>query len=510
MFGLGSTSCTMVRAWSPMHGREPETENRALPSPVAQGPSLGLAGRILVALVLAAFLAQALLAAFTKSATGDELAAHLPSGILYWKTGVFAGGLDNPQLGQLLVAAGRILSGTADQPLRQDPAALVSARAPVILLGMFFVLLVGVAAARLAGPVAGWFALLAAATCPDVVAHATLATLDLPVTCLFFLSCLLAFRACQHPGTIRFIAAGVAMALAVLVKFTATYLFVALPLAALLFGGSWRVRVRTAAGLLLASTLALVGLSRLVYLGGISSDPWRAIASHAGEMGTATQTMIRAAVHVAAWVLPSGFVEGLLGKWSHGSFDVKPTYLLGQWRLEASPLYFPVALLVKTPLPVLFAAVLGGVATLRPVPWRRPLFLFGVLPAGMVLLAMMFVHQTNIGVRHVLPVLSVLLLLSGIGACWLVRSGRLGCALLGILVLWLVVGAVRITPDQLAYFNELAGGPDGGDAVLIDTNLDWGQDEGALIRFAANRSVVINPRRPVQGLVAANVQACTT
>ena len=157
-----------------------------------------------------------------------------------------------------------------------------------------------------------------------------------------------------------------------LVKFTAGYLFLVLPLAALLLGGPWRVRVRTAAGLLLASTLALWGLSRLAYLGSISSDPWPAIASNAGKMGAATQTMIRTVVRTASWALPSKFVEGLLGKWSHGSFDVKPTYLLGQWRLDASRLYFPVALLVKTPLPVLVTAVLGVVAARRPVPWRRP------------------------------------------------------------------------------------------------------------------------------------------
>jgi hypothetical protein len=107
----------------------------------------------------------------------------------------------------------------------------------------------------------------------------------------------------------------------------------------------------------------------------------------------------------------------------------------------------------------------------------------------------------------VLPALPALLLLAGMGASSLVRYGRLGRVLLGVLVLWLVAGVVRITPDQLAYFNELAGGPDGGDAVLLDSNLDWGQDEGALTRFAASHFVVINPRRPVQGLVAANVQA---
>ena len=34
----------------------------------------------------------------------------------------------------------------------------------------------------------------------------------------------------------------------------------------------------------------------------------------------------------------------------------------------------------------------------------------------------------------------------------------------------------RIFPHNLAYFNELAGGPDGGYNWLVDSNLDWGQN----------------------------------
>ena len=34
----------------------------------------------------------------------------------------------------------------------------------------------------------------------------------------------------------------------------------------------------------------------------------------------------------------------------------------------------------------------------------------------------------------------------------------------------------RITPDYLAFFNELAGGPGRGPEYLVDSNIDWGQD----------------------------------
>ena len=46
-----------------------------------------------------------------------------------------------------------------------------------------------------------------------------------------------------------------------------------------------------------------------------------------------------------------------------------------------------------------------------------------------------------------------------------------------------MLGTLRIHPHYLAYFNELAGGPDGGWRYLVDSNLDWGQDLPGLRRY---------------------------
>jgi hypothetical protein len=46
----------------------------------------------------------------------------------------------------------------------------------------------------------------------------------------------------------------------------------------------------------------------------------------------------------------------------------------------------------------------------------------------------------------------------------------------GLLLAWHAVEALRIAPDFLAYFNELAGGPARGYQHLVDSSLDWGQD----------------------------------
>ena len=53
---------------------------------------------------------------------------------------------------------------------------------------------------------------------------------------------------------------------------------------------------------------------------------------------------------------------------------------------------------------------------------------------------------------------------------------RLARWILGILCIWAVWEAALIYPHYLAYFNGLVGGPSGGRYMLVDSNLDWGQD----------------------------------
>jgi hypothetical protein len=161
-----------------------------------------------VALLLAVFLAQGVHGLAASSGTCDELGAHLPAGILYWMTGEFSGGIANPPLGQLLVAAGAVVAGTWDEPLRDDPAHLAPARIPVLALGVVTLLATASFGSALAGRAAGTAALGAAALCPNLVAHSRLATLDLPVTAFFALATLAAWRWTRAPSLFGLVAFG--------------------------------------------------------------------------------------------------------------------------------------------------------------------------------------------------------------------------------------------------------------------------------------------------------------
>jgi hypothetical protein len=435
--------------------------------------------RAITAILLGVFLLQGIHGLAVKSGTCDELGAHLPAGILYWKSGRFGGGAANPPLGQLLVAAGPVLAGTADRPLGDTPGHLLPARVPVLALGLVTALVVRRLARRTGGRAAGRWALGAAALSPGLIAHARFATLDLPSTAFFVLACLLAWeysRSSRHALLAGFaLAAGTAA----LVKLSALHLFPAVAAGSVVAEGTVRVRLVRALRLLGAGTVATVALAWLAYGPGEAVGP-----------------------------LPAGLVHALETKWAHGRAG-HFAYLFGERSATGFPHYFVAALAVKTPLPLLIAAALGVVSLLRKRLGgdARGFLAFVALPAAWILLAMSLVHRVDIGVRHVLPVLPALLVLAGVGCADLASRGTRSRALVGALAGWMLVGAARITPDHLSYFHELAGGPSRGDLFLIDSNIDWGQDEGRLRAWAEGREVRVNPDRPCSGLVAANVNA---
>jgi len=84
----------------------------------------------------------------------------------------------------------------------------------------------------------------------------------------------------------------------------------------------------------------------------------------------------------------------------------------------------------------------------------------------------MFGH-INIGIRHILPVYIGFSLLAAAAAVNLLERARLG-AVAAVLFLWLAGSSLLGHPDYLAYFNALAGSEP--EKILVDSDLDWGQD----------------------------------
>ncbi|MYS18217.1 phospholipid carrier-dependent glycosyltransferase, partial [Streptomyces sp. SID4982] len=150
-------------------------------------------------------------------------------------------------------------------------------------------------------------------------------------------------------------------------------------------------------------------------------------------------------------------------------------FLFGRVYSGALWYYLPVALLVKTPLGLLTLGA-AGVVTVLAVPRLRPAAVYLLVPPAL-LLAVAMTGARDFGTRYALFV-PVFLALAG--GCVTVWRRRWAGALAGVLVLWVAVSSLRAFPYYLPYANEAFGGPARTHELLHDSNVDWGQDLGAL------------------------------
>lgn len=183
-------------------------------------------------------------------------------------------------------------------------------------------------------------------------------------------------------------------------------------------------------------------------------------------------------------LFPEAFIAGYLYNleiWKHSA------YLMGAISEDGFWSYFPVAFAVKTPVPTLLLLI--AAAGMLFYKARPRLCLWLVLPP-LVYFALAVLSRFNIGIRHLLPVYPFLFVLIGGTVAELWEAGsrikRAGLVFLGLWYLW---SSVSTYPHYLAFFNELAGGAKNGHKVLLDSNLDWGQDLKGLKKWLDDHAV---------------------
>ncbi|MGB9889346.1 MAG: glycosyltransferase family 39 protein [Anaerolineae bacterium] len=333
------------------------------------------------------------------------------------------------------------------------------ARAMDALLGVILGAVVFRWAADLGGKGAGALALSLLVLDPNILAHASVAGTDLGAAMTAALALFFFARWLRRPTVARWLAAGGALGLALGAKTSAVLL---LPIVLLL---GLLARPRRWAALL--GLLAAAGLT-LWALYGFEFGPVPGIGVPAPAPSHIIP-FLRLRRHLA---------------------DGHPAFLLGENRTHGWWYYFPVAFALKTPLPtqfLLITSVAWGVFS----SLRRPLETSGLLMRwGPVVLfpflygAATLASPLNIGYRHLLPILPLIFILAGQAVRNTQYAIRSPYSVLRIpLLLWLALGTLCIAPHYLAYFNELAGGPDNGWRYLADSNTDWGQGYKDLARF---------------------------
>jgi dolichyl-phosphate-mannose-protein mannosyltransferase len=438
---------------------------------------------LLAVLMVAYFIVSSLIAARTHTPTVDEF-VQLPMGYYYLKTGRFDMDRRNPPLMKSLSAVPLLLTdvkldtdsqwrksgegwwmwifGTRFMRINQDRYfdLFFWGRLVNVLLGAAAVTLIYLWARSWLGPLPALGTLLLASTTPPLLAHASLATLDIGVTAFVFAGVFALYRLTIQPRWEWALAAGALFGFALASKFVALFF---LPLIPLLLAAEWRPKDRK-------GVVRLAGFLVLITFSG-----WLAV---------------NAAYFFKGFPLPVEMIDGIMLKTVERSHEKSLSYLLGMWSTQGWWYYYLVAFLYKNTVPflLLLIAAVYGFARRPRSEWLRPL-LWLALPALILFYILSFHYRINFGIRYFLPALPFLLIIAGFGIRLLLQGGRTERVLLAGLLVWQVVACTAATPHHLAYFNEAAYGPNRARKILLDSNLDWGQDLGRLKTYMAQNGI---------------------
>jgi 4-amino-4-deoxy-L-arabinose transferase-like glycosyltransferase len=372
---------------------------------------------------------------------------------------------------------------------------------------------------------AALLAVVLTASVPPVLGHAALASLDVAAAATTLLALYTLQRWLVSGGFRDAVLFGLASGVAVVTKFSAVpFIGVSLIVLSLTHGATAHGLIpawgRRLGGLALAT---LVGLAPVwLTYGPRVADP----AGVAFRFNWAVTYLLNqhGASHALGGLLSHLWLPRELKDLVNGIVAVKAhndtghlSYLLGETRLTGWWYFYLVALAVKTPLPLLVAGPVG-LAGLALRGWRSR-YSWALAPLAVVVAILVFasaVSHINIGIRHILIVYPFFALGAAdltVRAWQALRAGArvsrdtvsggtvpgrastdvspivkqilnyrlkhptnlrtLGTAALAAGLAWQLSPLWLAYPDYLPYFNETVTHPE---RVLVDSDLDWGQD----------------------------------
>ncbi|MBN1876732.1 MAG: glycosyltransferase family 39 protein [Anaerolineae bacterium] len=508
----------------------------------------------LAALLLALVFLQAMTSIPRLSITFDE-DVHITTGYSIWRTGDFRLVEDHPPLIELWMSWPLLLSPQMPDPEMvpaweqgdrrlfarneawwQIPIDLwtIPARIPITWLALILGAFLYRWATDWLGPRAGLFALVLFALDPNILANATLATLDLGVTTLIFITmyCMQRFlhTASYRPHLPLLVASGFLLGLALSAKISA-FILVPITVGLMVVWGWQQKKPTVSTWRILGWIVVYLGLAFMVLWGsyrfevGPLSDRLENL-SHIDRQESLSYVDRLESLSYIPIPMPS-YVQSFIRVQDHVStgdavYLLNRTYRGGRWY------FFPITFALKTPLPTLTFLLLSLIYTLRKLLTlsrlritdyelritnyelritnisklrKLPRLLIpGNLWRELVILGVPLCYtgislfsSINLGYRHLLPILPFMFLfMAQLVAPHIDFSddsqtsnvkrqipylsvSRLKTVLFGLLLLWLTLNAIQIWPFHLTFFNEIAGGSQNGYRYLADSNVDWGQ-----------------------------------
>ncbi len=344
-------------------------------------------------------------------------------------------------------------------------------------------------------------ALLAATACaldPNLVAHASVATSDVPYALATVAALAAGLALARRPSAAKGAALGLALGFAFVAKVTAVLLLPGLAVLpfvvprAVADASDARPRPlgsRLAVSLAVAAAVALVVVDAAYLFRGLGA-PLGTIGLTSTPLSAAARALpgLRLPVPAAVLTALDASLVAERGEWN--------TLILGRRYPQGVWFYFAFLWLVKTPVLVLAATAVGLVRTARDAalvrdPWVR------LLAWNLVFLLAYFslVFRAHIGYRYVLMAVPLAYMLAAPGLATLRPA-----VLLPLAAAAFVVGAAEnllYLGNPLSFTNAAVQPKAMVYRLIADSNVDWGQNRTRIERWLRERRLTYTHLDPV-------------
>ena len=344
-------------------------------------------------------------------------------------------------------------------------------RIPTILIALLLGFFVWKWARELSGSLSAAVVLLLFSFSPNILAHSRFITPDLILTCFTFMAVYYLWKVVKEVTWSSLLLCSLALGCALLSKYSALLLFpIYFILLVFVFFSQEKVSVPEN-----------FPCSGILMKGGSGTKIFRL------AMVLLIITLLALCVVSLGYLFhPEYYVKGVLHQLAHAEKG-HPAFLLGMYSSEGWWYYYPIAFLLKTPLPLLILLVLSLLSYKKHPRSLDHAFL--VVPVAVFFL-FFSIKLLCVGLRYVLPVYPFLFVLAGMAVSFRVKPIKVVMnVVVALLCGWFIISSLAIYPHYLAYFNEAAGGPDKGYNYLVDSNLDWGQDLKGLGEYMKKKGI---------------------
>jgi len=363
------------------------------------------------------------------------------------------------------------------------------------------------------GKTASFFSLLLFVFCPNISAHAGLVTTDI-YSALFTIVPLYHFWKYSKQNSLRqFILFSSTLALAQLCKQSLTFLY---PLFLLLFllQALYKKNLKSLySKLTLGNVLVFILIQLFILNAGFQFKGTGKPLAHYSFRSHFFQNVQQNFHFIVNFPLPvpSPYLEGLdctktIDEIGPGHPESSPrVYLLGKVKEgKGFRSYYFVVLFFKTPIPLLLAFFTSLFLFIKKkekeTAWNATVLL---LPIIFFLVYFNFFYNSQVGIRHILMILPLMQVFSGLFFKKLLDKNRM--IVIAAIVFYSITTFYHYFPYLIPYTNEFIIEKKMAYKKIADSNLDYHQSSGLLKKYIEDGKAVYAPDHPAAGIFIIDV-----